>query len=40
MLEVFIALILITFLALFIMLSFPMKADDVDYRDKSKAQDS
>lgn len=38
MLELFIAVILIAFLALFAVLSVPMKADDMDYRDNSKTQ--
>jgi Tfp pilus assembly protein PilE len=36
MLELFIAVILIAFLALFAILSYPMKTDDVDYRDNSQ----
>jgi len=35
MLELFIAFILFAFLALFVMLSFPMKIDESDYREKS-----
>jgi hypothetical protein len=38
MLEIFIAFILLSFLALFILLSFPMKAEDMDYAEKSKAK--
>lgn len=38
MLQVFIALILISFLGLFALLSFPMKSDDKDILEKPKAQ--
>lgn len=35
MLEFFIAFILLAFLALFVMLAFPIKAEEGDYSEKS-----
>lgn len=38
MLEIFIAFILLSFLALFVLLAFPMKVEESDFREKSKAK--
>lgn len=38
MLEIFIAFILLGFLALFVLLSFPMKVEESDFRENSQAK--